>query len=54
MQSLVRILADAIRRLAGAGAVSNAAHEVDRASRSVSDLHAQLGRVLHEQPRRAA
>jgi len=45
MQKLARILADAARRLAGAGAVSNAAHEVDRANRSVSELHAQLGRV---------
>lgn len=54
MQTLSRILAVAIRRLAGAGAVSNAAHEVDRAQRSVFELDAQLGRVLHEGHGRAA
>ncbi|MHB8681727.1 MAG: hypothetical protein ACYDA2_06505 [Acidimicrobiales bacterium] len=52
MQTFLLILADAMRRLAGAGAVNNAACEVDRAARSVIELHARLGGL--EPPRRAA
>ncbi len=42
MPTLLQILADAMRRLAGTGATDNAAYEVDRAARTVIELDAQL------------
>ncbi len=53
MSTLLQILVDATRRLAGSGALHNAAYEVDHASRTVLELDAQLGRLLPP-PRRAA
>ena len=54
MATILTIFGDVIRRLAGRGAVDNAAHEVDRALRSVVDLDAQLHRVSRPSPPRAA
>ena len=53
MSNLLQILADAVRRLTGLGAVVNAGHEVDRASRSFVELDAQLSRVDSTPPRAA-
>ena len=44
MQTLLQILTDAMRRLAGTGATDNAAYEVERAARTVVELDAQLRR----------
>lgn len=54
MATLLQIFAEAIRRLAGPGAVDNAGHEVDRALRSVVELDAQLHRAPGTLPPRAA
>lgn len=54
MATLLRIFAEAVRRLAGPGAVDNAGHEVDRAARSVVELDAQLYRAPGSLPPRAA
>jgi hypothetical protein len=54
MATLLQILGDAIRRLAGPGAADNAAHEVHRATRSVVDLDAQLHRMSDPSPLSAA
>lgn len=42
MPTLLQILAEAMRRLAGTGATDNAAYELDRAARTVVELDAQL------------
>lgn len=52
--TLLKILGDVVRRLAGPGALYNAAHEVDRATRSVVELDAQLRRMSDRSPPRAA
>ena len=54
MPTVLKILADVIRRLTGPGAVDNAALEMDRALRSVVDVDAQLHRTADPLPRRAA
>ncbi len=54
MRTLLQVLFDAARRLAGQGALGNAAHEVECANRTVFELDAQLGRLLDPPPRRAA
>lgn len=54
MRSLLKVLLEATRRLAGTGAFDNAAFEVQRATRSTVELDAQLDRVLDLPPRRAA
>ena len=54
MPTLLQIMADALRRLAGPGATDNAAYEVDRALRAVVDLDAPLRRASEPLPRRAA
>ncbi len=54
MRTLLQVLFDVARRLAGPGALYNAATEVERATRTVSDVDAQLGRLIHLPPRRAA
>lgn len=54
MPTIIKIVADAMRRLAGPGAADNAAHEVDRALRAAVDVDAQLRRTPEPQPRRAA
>ena len=54
MRTLLHVIVDAARRLAGPGALDNAAHEVAQASRTVFELDAQLGRLLEPPPRRAA
>jgi hypothetical protein len=54
MRTLLLIVAEAARRLAGPGAVVNAAHEVDHANRSVAELDEQLRRVPRPAPIRAA
>ncbi|HLX89658.1 MAG TPA: hypothetical protein VKR22_14530 [Acidimicrobiales bacterium] len=54
MPTLLKIMADVVRRLAGTGAADNAAHEVDRALRAVVDVDAQLHRASEPLPRRAA
>ena len=53
MRTLLQVFLDALRSLAGPGALGNAAFEVDRASRSAADVDAQLGRVLDCPPRAA-
>ncbi|HMK63136.1 MAG TPA: hypothetical protein VK386_05915 [Acidimicrobiales bacterium] len=54
MRTLMQVLVDAARRLAGPGALRNAAHEVERASWLAVDLDAQLGRLAEQLPPRAA
>ncbi|HML00582.1 MAG TPA: hypothetical protein VK428_10370 [Acidimicrobiales bacterium] len=54
MRTLLQVLVDLSRRLAGPGALHNAAHEVERASWSALDLDAQLGRLVERTPSRAA
>lgn len=54
MRALLHVLFDAAKRLAGLGAVDNAACEVERASLAVLELEAQLGPLVDPPPRRAA
>ena len=54
MPTLIKILADVVRRLAAPGAADNAGHEVDRAVRAAVEVDAQLHRVPDPLPRRAA
>ncbi len=55
MRTLVHVLSEAARRLAGPGALGNAASELQRATYSTVELEAQLDRVLLDlPPRRAA
>jgi hypothetical protein len=54
MRRLLQVIVDATRRLAGPGALGNAAHEVDAAIRTVVELDAQLGRLVEPPPRHAA
>jgi hypothetical protein len=54
MRTLLKVIVEAARRLAGAGALGNAAYEVELANRSSVELDAQLGRLLEPPPRRAA
>jgi hypothetical protein len=54
MRTLLRVIVDAARLLAGPGALGNAAHEVEQANRTFFELDAQLGRLLEPPPRRAA
>lgn len=54
MRSLLKVLLETHRRLAGSGALDNAAHEVQRATLSTVELDDQLDRVLDLPPRRAA
>jgi hypothetical protein len=51
---LVQRLTKALLGLTATGAASNARLEVDRAEASVAILDAQLGRVSHPSPPRAA
>jgi len=53
VRTLLQVILDALRSLAGPGALGNAAFEVDRASWSAADVESQLGRVL-DFPSRAA
>ena len=53
MPTFLQILGDALRRLAGVGAVNNAAHEVRRPMSAAGELDHQLAR-LGSQPSRAA
>jgi hypothetical protein len=53
MRTLLQAVLDALRSLAGPGALGNAAFEVERANRSSADVEAQLGRVLDFPPRAA-
>ena len=50
MPTLIKIMADALWRLAGPGAADNAAHEVHRAHRAVVDVDAQLHRAPYPLP----
>lgn len=54
MRTLLQVLVDATRRLAGVGAVANAAGELDHAARTVADLDVQLRGLRELRPRRAA
>jgi hypothetical protein len=54
VQTLLQVLFDMAHRLAGVGALHNAAHEVDWAHRTAADVDAQLGRLVDLPPRRAA
>ncbi|MHB8438782.1 MAG: hypothetical protein ACYDD4_06430 [Acidimicrobiales bacterium] len=54
MRTLLKILTDATRLLAGQGATVNAGHEVDRVSLLAMELDAQLARIGGPPPRRAA
>lgn len=54
MRTLVQVIVDAVRRLAGPGAIGNAARELDAAHRTVVELEASLGRLFEPPPRRAA
>jgi len=54
MRTLLKVILKVTRRLTGLGALNNAAHEVQRATRSADELDAQLDRVLDLPPRRAA
>lgn len=54
MRTLLQVLFDVARRLTGPGAVYNAAHEMERTTRTASDVDAQLGRLADLLPRRAA
>jgi hypothetical protein len=54
LRTILQVLFDAARRLAGPGALHNAAGEVDRATRDVVELDARLGHLTEPPPRRAA
>jgi len=54
MRTLLQVLFDVARRLAGPGALYNAANEMERATRIATDVDAQLGRLIDLPPRRAA
>ena len=54
MRTLLQVLFDVARRLAGPGAMYNAAHEMERFTRIASEVDAQLGRLADLPPRRAA
>jgi hypothetical protein len=54
MRTLLTVIVDAARRLAGPGALGNAAYEVERASRTFVELDAQLGRLVEPPPRQVA
>jgi hypothetical protein len=55
MRTFLQSLLEAARRLAGPGALDNAASELQRATRSTIELDRQLDRVrLDLPPRRAA
>ena len=51
--TILQILTDAVRRLAGAGALNNAAHEVRRVTTSAGELDRQLARLELMPPRAA-
>jgi hypothetical protein len=53
MPTFLQILADAVRRLSGKGAVNNAAHEVLLTMRSAGELDHQLARLGTRPPRAA-
>lgn len=53
MPTILQILADAVRRLAGAGALNNAAHEVRRVTKTAGELDRQLARLEPLPPRAA-
>jgi hypothetical protein len=54
MRAMLRNVTRRVRRWSGSGAVHNARLEVDRASRSVTEIDRQLRRVTETPPRRAA
>jgi len=54
MGTLLQVLFDVARRLAGPGALHNAANEMERAMRTATDVDTQLGRLIDLPPRRAA
>lgn len=54
MRSILHVIVEGVRRLAGAGALLNAASEVEQAVRSTAEIDAQLGRLADVQRRPAA
>jgi hypothetical protein len=54
VHTLLQVLSDMAHRLAGSGALRNAAYEVARTHRTAADVDAQLGRLVDLPPRRAA